>query len=82
MLAYFALYSLSGQLDELLDLKKAKHNMFESIVMSAVALQVALLIQIIRNFLLRKEISEAKGESANAGFLGATGLTTIFNALT
>ena len=72
---------MSGELDELLDVKKVKGNMFENLMFPAIALQFALLISIIKNYRLRSQIAEAKGETSNA-FLGATGLTTIFNAIT
>jgi hypothetical protein len=81
MLIYFSLYLMSGELDELLDVKKVKGNMFENLMFPAIALQFALLISIIKNYRLRSQIAEAKGETSNA-FLGATGLTTIFNAIT
>ena len=81
MLIYFSLYLMSGELDELLDVKKVKGNMFENLMFPAIALQFALLISIIKNYRLSSQIAEAKGETSNA-FLGATGLTTIFNAIT
>lgn len=81
LLAYFSLYMLSGSFDELIDLK-TKKGMFESISVGAAALQVSLLIQMIKNYSLRKQIAEAKGDASGSGFLGATGLTTVFNALT
>lgn len=82
MLFYFALYSLSGELDTLLDLHKPKGPMFDSIMVPALALESALLISLVNNYRLRKQIAAAKGETSALGFLGATGLTTIFNALT
>ena len=44
MLIYFSLYLMSGELDELLDVKKVKGNMFENLIFPAIALQFALLI--------------------------------------
>jgi hypothetical protein len=81
LLAYFSLYTLSGSFDELIDVK-SKKGMFDSICLGAGALQFSLLIQMVRNFSLRKKIAAAKGDVAGTGFLGATGLTTVFNALT
>lgn len=82
MLYYFSLYNLSGELDTLLDLHKQKGPMFDAILMPALTLESALLMQLIKNYRVRKEIAEAKNEKSALGFLGATGLTTIFNALT
>ena len=53
-----------------------------SLVPVFAALQIALLIQIVDNYWTRKAIAKAKGEDGEGTFLGATGLTTIFNALT
>lgn len=66
----------------MIELKKAKSNMFDKLLLPAITLEVGLLIYAIRNYQLRKAIAEAKGETSNSGFLGATGLTTVFNALT
>ena len=82
LFAYFALYTLSGELDALIDLKKAKKTNFDSILLSAVAIQTSLLIQLVRNYRIRKAIALAKGDESGSTFLGATGLTTVFNALT
>ena len=38
LFAYFALYTLSGELDSLIDLKKATKANFDTILLSAVAL--------------------------------------------
>jgi uncharacterized membrane protein len=81
LLGYFGLYSLAGPMNDLVDLK-SKKNMFESLALGAAALQISLLIQIVSNFRMRKAIATAKGDVSSASFLGATGLTTIFNALT
>ena len=56
--------------------------MFEQIMLPALCLQIALIIQCFKNYTSRKAIAEAKGETGSSGFLGATGLTTVFNALT
>jgi len=72
---------LSGSFDELIDLK-TKTGMFESIWVGAAALQVSLLIQVIKNYSLRKQIAHAKGEDSHSSFFGSTGLATVFNALT
>jgi hypothetical protein len=40
------------------------------------------MIQLVKNYRLRKQIAAAKGDESGSGFLGATGLTTVFNALT
>ena len=82
LFAYFALYTLSGELDTLIDLKKATKANFDTILLSAAALQTSLLIQLVRNYRLRKQIALAKGDESGSSFLGATGLTTVFNALT
>jgi len=46
------------------------------------ALEAAFVIQLISNYRKRKAIAAAKGEEGSSSFLGATGLTTVFNALT
>lgn len=46
------------------------------------AIQGAFLIQMISNHMKRREHARATGQDGAFGFLGATGLTTVFNALT
>lgn len=57
LLAYFAIFTLSDQLDNLIDLKKATHSNFKTILLSGIAVQSSLLIQIIKNYHIRKQIS-------------------------
>ena len=46
------------------------------------AIQAAFLIQLVSNYQKRRAHAIATGQEGALGFLGATGLTTVFNALT
>lgn len=79
MAGYFGLYLLSGELDTHIQQKDlANINMTQGVV----ALMCAFIIQMFNNHNKRKEYAKANGNEESLGFLGATGLTTIFNALT
>ena len=52
-------------------------------VAAFVALQLAFLIKMVDNYQRRKAYAEYKeSQGYETSFLGATGLTTVFNALT
>ena len=82
MLGYFGLYSVSGELDRFMIMKPETVVNYSTLMPSIIALQFAFLIQLIKNYRKRAAIARALGQDSNAGFLGATGLTTLFNALT
>lgn len=82
MVSYFGLYSISGELDNFIVLKDSKQINWRILLPSIVALQVAFMIQIVKNYRKRAAIARALGQESGASFLGATGLTTLFNALT
>lgn len=78
MAGYFGLYMLSGELDDHIQQKElASINLTQGVV----AIQIAFLIQMYSNWSKRCEYAKSQGNES-AGFLGATGLATIFNALT
>jgi len=80
MLAYFGVYSLTGDLDSHITQTDLDTNNFGP---SMIALNLAFLIIIIKNYTKRKAIADAKGEDGkSSGVLGSTGLTTILTTLT
>lgn len=80
-MAYMGLYSISGELDRLVVSKDIPHA-WKGLLPSIFAIQVALIIQVVKNYNKRAEIAKALGQESKASFFGATGLTTLFNALT
>jgi hypothetical protein len=79
MLAYFGLYMISGELDKHVTSKELETA---NLIPAIVAIQSACMIQMFKNYRKRAAIARAKGEEGGTSFLGATGLTTLFNALT
>ena len=79
LLAYFGVYMISGELD-----KHITHEELDSLNLgpASASLASAFLIQIILNYQKRRDYAVATGNDGAFGFLGATGLTTVFNALT
>lgn len=82
MLGYFGLYSISGELDRLLAQKEGINTDWKPLLPAIVALELAFLIQLVKNYRKRAAIAKALGKESASGFFGATGLTTLFNALT
>ena len=79
LIGYFALYMLAGELDAHVTHKElATTNMGPAIA----AIQAGFLIQMVQNHMKRRAYAQATGQQGALGFLGATGLTTVFNALT
>jgi hypothetical protein len=79
LFGYFGVYTLAGQLDlHVIQKDLAGQSMGPAIA----AIQLAFLIQMMANYQKRKAHAIATGQEGGVGFLGATGLTTIFNALT
>ncbi len=83
LLGYFGLYFLSQQLDKFIKVEDLdKINLLPAFI----GLNIAFGIQIYLNYARKQEI-KAKNkaddiESGSASLLSATGLTTLFNALT
>ena len=79
LLGYFGLYMIAGELDEHITHKQlATINMAPAVA----AIQAAFLIMMVNNHMKRRAYAQATGQQGALGFLGATGLTTVFNALT
>ena len=70
---------ISGELD-----KHITHEELDSLNLgpAAASLASAFLIQMVLNYQKRRDYAVATGNDGAFGFLGATGLTTVFNALT
>ena len=83
LLAYFGLYTLSYEVEKRL---QAKDLDAPVVGLGAgpglVAIEIAFIFQIWKNYRLRSAIAAAKGEESQSGFFGAAGITTVFNALT
>jgi hypothetical protein len=61
LLGYFGLYSISGELDNMFKLKEGLVEAWRPLLPAIIALELAFIIQIIKNFRKRAAIAKALG---------------------